>query len=365
MGETDHWKRQRVFVTGATGLLGSAVVAELIARGADVTCLVRDWVPASALISSGVAAKTNVVSGDLLDLQLLIRALNEYEIGTVLHLGAQSIVGTAARSPISTFESNIRGTWNLLEACRLNNRLIQRVVVASSDKAYGIHERLPYSENAPLVGRFPYDVSKSCADLIALSYFHTYRTPVVVTRCGNLWGPGDLNYNRLIPGTIRSALLDESPIIRSDGTFRRDYFFVRDAVEHLRADGVDVSVVSPVSFRHFGLAYGHGIAGNLKRAPWKLALVPLFLASYARAARTAARDADLVHAHWLPSALPALATGRPFVVQLWGTDVELARRVAWASRLLLRRARLDAREAKLLRAMAIEVRKFFDRIARR
>lgn len=230
MGETDHWKRQRVFVTGATGLLGSAVVAELIARGADVTCLVRDWVPASALISSGVAAKTNVVSGDLLDLQLLIRALNEYEIGTVLHLGAQTIVGTAARSPISTFESNIRGTWNLLEACRLNNRLIQRVVVASSDKAYGIHERLPYSENAPLVGRFPYDVSKSCADLIALSYFHTYRTPVVVTRCGNLWGPGDLNYNRLIPGTIRSALLDESPIIRSDGTFRRDYFFVRDAV---------------------------------------------------------------------------------------------------------------------------------------
>ena len=230
MGETDHWKRQRVFVTGATGLLGSAVVAELIARGADVTCLVRDWVPASALVSSGTAAKTNVVSGDLLDLQLLVRALNEYEIGTVFHLGAQTIVGTAARSPISTFESNIRGTWNLLEACRLNSRLIQRVVVASSDKAYGIHERLPYSEDAPLVGRFPYDVSKSCADLIALSYFHTYRTPVVVTRCGNLWGPGDLNYNRLIPGTIRSALLDESPIIRSDGTFRRDYFFVHDAV---------------------------------------------------------------------------------------------------------------------------------------
>jgi CDP-glucose 4,6-dehydratase len=230
MGETDHWKRQRVFVTGATGLLGSAVVAELVARGAEVTCLVRDWVPASALISSGVAAKTNVVSGDLLDLQLLVRALNEYEIDTVFHLGAQTIVGTAARSPISTFESNIRGTWNLLEACRLNSRLVQRVVVASSDKAYGIHERLPYSEDAPLVGRFPYDVSKSCADLIALSYFHTYRTPVVVTRCGNLWGPGDLNYNRLIPGTIRSALLDESPIIRSDGTYRRDYFFVSDAV---------------------------------------------------------------------------------------------------------------------------------------
>lgn len=246
MGQTDHWKRQRVFVTGATGLLGSAVVAELVAGGAEVTCLVRDWVPASALVSSGVAAKTNIVCGDLLDLPLLVRALNEYEIGTVFHLGAQTIVGTAARSPISTFDSNIRGTWNLLEACRMNSRLVQRVVVASSDKAYGIHERLPYSEEAPLVGRFPYDVSKSCADLIALSYFHTYRTPVVVTRCGNLWGPGDLNYNRLIPGTIRSALLDESPIIRSDGTFRRDYFFVRDAVgayltlaERMRELGLD------------------------------------------------------------------------------------------------------------------------------
>nr|MBA3887960.1 GDP-mannose 4,6-dehydratase [Acidobacteriota bacterium] len=137
---------------------------------------------------------------------------------------------TAARSPISTFESNVRGTWNLLEACRLNARLVQRVLVASSDKAYGAHEHLPYTEETPLVGRFPYDVSKSCADLISLSYFHTYKTPVVVTRCGNLWGPGDLNFSRLIPGTIRSALLDEAPVVRSDGTFRRDYFYVRDAV---------------------------------------------------------------------------------------------------------------------------------------
>jgi CDP-glucose 4,6-dehydratase len=224
-----NWRRQRVFVTGASGLLGSALVAELIAQGAEVTCLLRDWVPSSRLLQSG-AAGTNVVGGDLLDLDLLVRAINEYEIETVFHLGAQTIVGTASRSPISTFESNVRGTWNLLEACRQNARLVNRVVVASSDKAYGAHDALPYTENTPLQGRFPYDVSKSCADLIALSYFHTYRTPVAVTRCGNLWGPGDLNFNRLIPGTIRSALLGESPIIRSDGTYRRDYFYVRDAV---------------------------------------------------------------------------------------------------------------------------------------
>jgi CDP-glucose 4,6-dehydratase len=227
---TGDWHRQKVCVTGATGLLGSALVAELVSRGAEVTCLVRDWVWSSRLVLSGTASKTNVVSGDLLDLDLLSRTINEYEIETVFHLGAQTIVGTANRSPLSTFDSNIRGTWNLLEACRLNARLVRRVVIASSDKAYGVHDRLPYKEDAPLQGRFPYDVSKSCADLIALSYFHTYGTPVAVTRCGNLWGPGDLNYNRLIPGTIRSALLGESPLVRSDGTFRRDYFFVRDAV---------------------------------------------------------------------------------------------------------------------------------------
>lgn len=225
------WRARRVFVTGASGLLGSALVDELLTRGADVTVLVRDFVPASRLLVDRLSARTNVVGGDLHDLALLVRAINEYEIDTVFHLGAQTIVGTASRSPISTFDSNIRGTWNLLEACRVNARLVRRVTVASSDKAYGAHEHLPYTEQTPLQGRFPYDVSKSCADLLALSYWHTYQTPVVVTRCGNLWGPGDLNYNRLIPGTIRSVLVDERPVIRSNGTFRRDYFFVRDAVE--------------------------------------------------------------------------------------------------------------------------------------
>lgn len=224
------WKNRNVFVTGATGLLGSWMVEELLDQGANITCLIRDWVPGSKLVDSGLLGRTNIVHGELEDYTRLLRTLNEYEIDTVFHLGAQTIVGTAARSALSTFESNIRGTWNLMEACRNCSRLVQRVIAASSDKAYGSHDQLPYTENTPLQGRFPYDVSKSCADLIALSYFHTYETPVAVTRCGNLFGGGDLNFNRLVPGTIRSALQGEAPIIRSDGTYIRDYFYVRDAV---------------------------------------------------------------------------------------------------------------------------------------
>ncbi|MGH7505293.1 MAG: GDP-mannose 4,6-dehydratase [Longimicrobiales bacterium] len=226
----EFWQQRKVFVTGATGLLGSSLIEDLLARGAKVICLVRDWVPESRLIESEVIARTSVVRGDLEDLGALLRAINEYEVDTVFHLGAQTIVGTASRSPLSTFEANIRGTWNLLEACRICPRLIERIVVASSDKAYGAHDRLPYTEDAPLQGRFPYDVSKSCADLITFSYHTTYGLPVAVTRCGNLYGGGDLNFNRLIPGTIRSVLQGERPIVRSDGTFVRDYFYVRDAV---------------------------------------------------------------------------------------------------------------------------------------
>lgn len=224
------WKDQHVLVTGATGLLGGWMVEELLYRGAHVTCLVRDWVPRSRLLEEGLMRKVNIVRGELEDAEAVLRAVNEYEIETVFHLGAQTIVGTASRSPRSTFEGNIRGTWNLLEACRLCPKLIRRVLIASSDKAYGEHEQLPYTEEAPLRGRFPYDASKACADLIAMSYFHTYGTPVAITRCGNLFGGGDLNFNRLVPGTIRSALRHEPPIIRSDGTFVRDYFYVKDAV---------------------------------------------------------------------------------------------------------------------------------------
>jgi CDP-glucose 4,6-dehydratase len=228
---THFWKQRRVFVTGGTGLLGSTLIEALLAQSASVTCLLRDWIPDSKLLESDLLARTTVVRGELEDLSVLMRAINEHEIDTVFHLGAQTIVGTAARSPLSTFEANIRGTWNILEACRLAPRLVERVVVASSDKAYGEHPTLPYTEDAPLQGRFPYDVSKSCADLIALSYWHTYQTPVAVTRCGNLFGGGDLNFNRLIPGTIRSVLQGQRPVIRSDGTFVRDYFYVRDAAD--------------------------------------------------------------------------------------------------------------------------------------
>ncbi len=226
----DFWKDRNVFVTGASGLLGSALTEALHARGANVVALLRDWTPASLLLGSGLVRRITLVHGELQDYEVMLRALNEYEIDTVFHLGAQTIVGTAARSALSTFESNIRGTWTLLEAARQCGGRVRRIVVASSDKAYGDQERLPYTEDTPLQGRFPYDVSKSCADLITFSYFHSYGLPVAVTRCGNLFGAGDLNFNRLVPGTIRSVLNRERPVIRSDGSYIRDYFYVRDAV---------------------------------------------------------------------------------------------------------------------------------------
>ncbi len=222
------WLDRPVFVTGATGLLGSWLTSALVALGANVTVLVRDWVPESEFFQNGSFAKVTVIRGDLTDLELLERVINEYEITTIFHLAAQTIVGTANRGPISTFESNIRGTWCVLEAAR-RSPLVKQIIVASSDKAYGAHDQLPYTEDIPLKGRQPYDVSKSCADLIAQSYAHSYGSPLCVTRCGNLFGGGDLNWNRLIPGTIRSVIRGESPVIRSDGTFIRDYFYVEDA----------------------------------------------------------------------------------------------------------------------------------------
>jgi len=225
------WTGRNVFVTGATGLLGSWLTAELLRRQATVICLVRDWVPDSEAFRAGTLAHCRLVRGKLEDFSVVLRALNEYEVDSIFHLGAQTIVGTASRSALSTFESNIRGTWVLLEAARQCAACIERVIVASSDKAYGEHEQLPYTEETTLLGRYPYDVSKTCADLIAQSYFHSYRLPVAITRCGNLYGGGDLNFNRLVPGTIRSALLDQPPVIRSNGLCVRDYFFVGDAVE--------------------------------------------------------------------------------------------------------------------------------------
>lgn len=224
------WNGKNVFVTGCTGLLGSYLVKELIDQGANVTGLVRDQVPRSNLYQGTQFEKMNVVQGALEDMQTIERALGEYEIDTVFHLAAQAIVGVANRHPVSTFEANILGTWNVLEACR-RQPLIKRVIVASSDKAYGDQEQLPYDEDMPLNGKHPYDVSKSCADLISHTYYNTYGLPVCITRCGNLYGGGDLNFNRIIPQTIQLVLEGKAPEIRSDGTFIRDYFYIEDAVK--------------------------------------------------------------------------------------------------------------------------------------
>lgn len=221
------WRDRPTLVTGATGLVGGWLSRRLIGLGADVVCLVRDWVPRSMLVTDGLADRVKTVRGDVTDQQLLERVLGEYEIDTVIHLAAQTIVSIANRNPVSTFDSNIRGTWTLLEACR-RSPLIGQIVIASSDKAYGAQETLPYDESTPLEGRHPYDVSKSCADMIAQTYAHTYGLPVVVTRCGNFYGGGDLNWNRIVPGTIRSVFHGERPIIRSDGQYVRDYFYVED-----------------------------------------------------------------------------------------------------------------------------------------
>ncbi len=223
----NFWLDRPTFVTGATGLVGGWLVRRLMNLGADVICLVRDWVPQSELVRSHALDEVKVVRGDVNDQALLERVLGEYEISTVIHLAAQTIVPIANRNPVSTFETNIGGTWALLEACR-RSPLVKQIVMASSDKAYGSHESLPYDEATPLQGRHPYDVSKSCADLIAQSYAETYGLPVVITRCGNFYGGGDLNWNRIVPGTIRSVLRGQRPVIRSDGQFVRDYFYVED-----------------------------------------------------------------------------------------------------------------------------------------
>jgi CDP-glucose 4,6-dehydratase len=225
--KSNFWQDRPTFVTGGTGLVGSWLIRRLISAGADVVCLVRDWVPQSELVRAGYIEKVKVVRGDVRDRDMLERALGEFEIDTVIHLAAQTIVTIANRNPVSTFETNIAGTWNLLEACRRSPR-VRQIVMASSDKAYGDQEVLPYSEETPLQGQHPYDVSKSTADLIAGAYAKSYDLPVAITRCGNFYGGGDLNWNRIIPGTIRSILREQAPIIRSDGEYIRDYFYVED-----------------------------------------------------------------------------------------------------------------------------------------
>jgi CDP-glucose 4,6-dehydratase len=230
MREPDRaWQSRRVLCTGATGIVGGWVVHALLDAGADVVALARDRDPYAEFFRSGAWQRTTLVYGQLQDFQLLERTLNQYEIDTVIHLGAQAIVSVAERSPLETFEANIRGTYNLLEACRIHRGLVQRIAVASSDKAYGDNSGAAYTEDLPLLARHPYDVSKACTDLLAQTYAYTYDLPIAVARCGNIYGGGDLNWSRIVPGTIRAFSDNQSPEIRSDGTFVRDYLYVKDA----------------------------------------------------------------------------------------------------------------------------------------
>jgi CDP-glucose 4,6-dehydratase len=250
------WQDRPTFVTGGTGLVGSWLVRRLVEAGAQVVCLVRDWVPQSELVRSRQIEQVIVVRGDIRERNLVERALGEYEIDTVIHLAAQTIVPIANRNPISTFETNIAGTWNLLEACRRSPR-VRQVVIASSDKAYGDQELLPYDESTPLRGQHPYDVSKSAADLIAQTYAISYQLPVVITRCGNFYGGGDLNWNRIVPGTIRSVLRGQPPVIRSDGNFVRDYFYVEDGAAAYMLLAEQLARDADLSGEAFNFSYGN------------------------------------------------------------------------------------------------------------
>jgi len=246
MNDLNFWKGKRVAVTGATGMVGSWLVKDLLDQGAMVVALVRDADPQSEFFRSGDYRRTTVVSGALEDFRSVERLVNEHETDTIFHLAAQPIVGAALRSPLPTFEANIRGTYHVLEAARLHSSLVERVVIASSDKAYGTSKQLPYLEEMPLRGEFPYEVSKSCADLISYSYFRTYKTPVTVARCGKIFGGGGVNWSGIGADTIRRLLNDQPPELRSDGTFVRDYLYVKDVSQaymdlarHMGREGID------------------------------------------------------------------------------------------------------------------------------
>ena len=223
------WKNLPILVTGADGFIGSWIAKELVGQGADVFTFVRDIKKQSNIDVLRLRNKINIIHGDLVNFDVCSRVMKEYEINVCFHIAAQAIVGTANISPLSTFESNIKGTWNILEAARLS-RFIKGIVVASSDKAYGVQKKLPYTEESPLLGLYPYDASKACADILSRSYFRTYGLPIAVTRNANTYGGADLNFSRLIPDTIRSVINDQQPVIRSDGTPERDYMYIKDAV---------------------------------------------------------------------------------------------------------------------------------------
>jgi CDP-glucose 4,6-dehydratase len=227
----NRWNGRRALVTGATGIVGSWLCEALAARGASVVALVLDDDPQSRFYTAGIDRACSIVRGNLASVEDCTRAINAHECDAVFHLGAQTIVGTALRDPLECFESNIRGTYNLLESARRLQPLVKAFVVASSDKAYGDSAVLPYTEDMPLAGKHPYDVSKSCTDLLSATYHHTYGLPVTIARCGNIYGGGDLNWSRIVPGTIRSLVRGERPVLRSDGGPVRDYIYVKDVVD--------------------------------------------------------------------------------------------------------------------------------------
>lgn len=231
--DRSYWRHREVAVTGATGFLGSHLTALLVELGAEVVIAERDSVPAST-VSEPWVDRVSVLHGSVEDQAVMERLLGDYEVRTLFHLAAQTQVGVANRNPVATFQSNIAGTWSALEAAHRSPR-VEQVVTASSDKAYGAQAALPYDESMPLLAVNPYDVSKACADMIAQSYHRTYGLPVCITRCGNFFGPGDRNWERLVPGTARSLLRGERPVIRSDGNMVRDYLYVVDgALAYLR-----------------------------------------------------------------------------------------------------------------------------------
>lgn len=244
MNANSNWRGERVLVTGATGLIGSWLCRRLTGLGAEVVALIQDNDAHTELWRSGTLDACRVVNGELEDYAAIERAIHREETATVFHLGAQTLVGAARRAPHATFEANVRGTYNVLEAIRRSGGVVRRVVIASSDKAYGAQATLPYTEDTPLQGRDPYSASKSCTDIIAQSYASTYGLPINIARCGNVYGGGDLNWSRIVPGTIRSLLRRESPVLRSDGSYVRDYIFVDDVVDGYLsiAEGIDRGV---------------------------------------------------------------------------------------------------------------------------
>ena len=262
----NFWNERQVFVTGASGFIGAWLIKDLIKSGARVVTLIRDPDPQSEYFRSGDYQKTTIVQGMLEDYNTLERAISEFEPDTIFHLAAQALVEVGMRSPLHTFETNIRGTYNLLEACRMHKDIIQRVVIASSDKAYGTKHELPYKESMPLEGKYPYEVSKSCADLISQSYFHSYGLPVAIARCGNVYGGGDLNWSRIVPGAIRAAIQQNPLKIRSDGRYVRDYIYVKDVVAgYLKlAEKIDDEHVRGAAF-NFGPGRGISVLDMIER----------------------------------------------------------------------------------------------------